>query len=374
MNDRYRFGIEEEYFLADARTGRSPTGAAADRFHAAAGEAVASVSHELLKGQLEVCTAPGLDLDAAHRSLHEKRAKLAAIAAAENLVLFAAGSHPLAETSAQRTTEMARYRRLEREFGILAHRMMVCAMHVHVEVPEPATRIPLMNRLMPFLPLFLALSTGSPFWEGKESGLKGFRLSAFSEWPRMGLPELFADAQGFARYVDLLVAAKAIKDASFVWWLVRPSVRYPTIELRICDSCTRLDDAVAIAALYRCLVRALDRDASLNAGVGPLERAVTAENIWHAQRDGIAARLIDTRGSVAISPAEALDGALALVEEDAAALDCTRWIGATRDIVRRGSSADDQLAVFATAKAAGRTEDEALRAVVERLGTVTVAT
>ena len=170
---------------------------------------------------------------------------------------------------------------------MIGYRNMLCGMHVHVAVPDIDTRINLIMRLTPYLPLLLALSTSSPFWQGHLTGLAGYRLAAYDELPRTGLPELFRTNEDYREFVAALTWAKIIPDASYIWWAVRPSLNNPTIELRVADSCTRLDDAIAIAALFRCLVRALDRDRALNAGFDRVGRAITQENKWHAQRYGI---------------------------------------------------------------------------------------
>jgi carboxylate-amine ligase len=369
MGDAYRFGIEEEYFLADRATGASPGTAAADAFHAAAAESGLPASPELLKGQVEVATEPGDDFAAAAHALRDLRRSLAGLAGAQGLVLFAAGTHPLAVSDAQATTEKTRYQELEGEFGALAHRMMVCATHVHVEVPDPATRVGLMQRLVPYLPLFLALSVGSPFWQGQDTKLDGFRLAAFSQWPRMGLPEPVADMAEFERLVTRLVAASMIKDASYLWWYLRPSIKYPTLEMRICDSCTRVDDVVAIAALYRCLVRAAVRAPDAMPMADVVERAVTAENIWQVQRHGVRARLVAAAGTTSVG--EALEAALALVAEDAEALGCAAALAPARAIVLEGAGADLQRAAFRAAQRSGADERESLRAVVDALAEAT---
>ena len=373
MDHDFKFGIEEEYFLADGQTGHSPSSEAADRFHESAANTVEPAAHELLKGQVEVSTKPGTDAAAARTSLRALRRDLADLGGAQGVALFAAGSHPLGVSGEQATTEQERYETLKTEFGIISQRSMCCAMHVHVEVPDPDARIGLMNRLTPVLPVFLALSTSSPFWEGRASGLHGFRLAAFSEWPRMGLPEIFPDDAAYRRLVDRLVAGQVMKDASFIWWLIRPSIHYPTIELRISDSCTRVEDAVAIASLYRALVRCAVRRPEFNAGFGAIERAVCAENIWQAQRHGVGARFVDAAGGPPLSVAESLEHLLATVAEDAAALGCEAEVVACRDILRDGSSADRQLALFAEAKARGVPTRDALRDVVLALAATTVA-
>lgn len=372
MAHEYRFGIEEEYFLADAQTCGSPQGDAPQRFHKAAADAIEPASHELLVSQIEVQTGPGASLDEAEASLRDMRRKLSAIAADQGLALFAAGSHPIAVPERQQTTEKERYTRITAEFGLIARRSMVCAMHIHVEVPDAGVRTDLMNRMLPFLPLCFALSTSSPFWEGDESGLKSFRLAAFREWPRMGLPEIFSSDADYDRFVERLVSAKVMTDASFVWWLIRPSTRFPTIELRICDSCTRAEDAVAIAALYRCLLRMLVRRPDVHAGMGPVERALTTENIWQAQQNGIGARFIDIANGAMVPIAVVLESALALVAEDADALGCSSWVERTRAILGRGTSADQQIAVYGEAKQGGATGEDALRPVVRMLAQTTV--
>ncbi len=365
MNSGYAFGIEEEYFLAEAETGGYAAAAACDRFHDAVADTFDAAEHELLKGQVEFASKPGTDPAAAIASLIEARRTLAGIATAHGLALFAAGSHPLGSFDRQATTEKERYRKLEHQFGIIAHRSMCCAMHVHVEVPEELDRVRLMNRLVPYLPLLLALSTSSPFWCGEAAGLRSARLAVFSEWPRNGLPDLFADQAAYDVFIQRLVDAGNMENASFLWWLIRPSAKYRTLEMRICDSCTRVEDAVALATLYRCLVRALARRPDLS--LGPLERAIAAENVWQAQRHGIEARFIDAASGAVTTVAESLDATLALVAEDAAALGCADWLAPLGRIMRNGASADRQIAAFDDARARGSSESDALAAVVRHL-------
>lgn len=373
MTDAFRFGIEEEFFLADADTGESPSASRADAFHEAAPAIVEPASHEFLRGQVEVQTEPLRDFDAAHGTLLSMRRALSGLAAEHGMSLFSAGSHPLARVRDQVASADQRYRRLENELGVIAMRAMICATHIHVEAPEPGNRIALMNRLIPFLPLFYALSISSPFWQGRDSGLKGIRLSAFAEWPRMGLPELFACEADYKRYVDLLVSADVVDDASFIWWYIRPSARFPTIELRVCDACTRADDAVAIAALYQALCRCLSRRPEVNDHVGAVDRGVCASNIWLAQQNGADAKLIDARRERLTPVGELLDETIDLVTEDAEALGSTAWVLKTRDILKRGTGADIQLRAFRDAVENGSGIEDAMRAVVAMLGRETVA-
>lgn len=373
MAHTYRFGIEEEYFLADRQTGRSPAEAAADRFHAAVETAVEVASPELLKGQIEIQTDPGTSFDAAHTRLRELRHQLADIAAASGLSLLSAGTHPLSIVADQAITEKTRYQKLAGKVGAMSRRAMVCAMHVHVEVPDPGRRVEIMNRVTGYLPLLLALSISSPFWQGHDSRLKAFRLGAFAEWPHMGVPSVFETQQDYERFISILVGAHVVRDASFVWWVIRPSAHYPTIEVRVCDSCTRAQDTVAIAALYRCLVRAATERPERFPRYDAAARSICVENIWQVRRHGLSARLIDAERGGSAPVGERLEAALDLVAEDADALGAAPWLARTRAIVADGTSADRQLATFRDALAEGRGHEEAIRAVVAMLVEETLA-
>jgi carboxylate-amine ligase len=182
---------------------------------------------------------------------------------------------------------------------------------------------------------------------------------------------LFAGPEDYARYVDVMTRAGAIADASFLWWTLRPSLRYPTLELRIADSCTLLEHTLAIAALYRCLVRYADRQPEWNRGLTGASRAIAAENLWRVQRDGARAELIDVGSGVAAPFAACLDATLALVAEDANALGCVRELEAARAIAAGATSADRQLAAFTGARDRGLGEREALGAVVDWLAAAT---
>ncbi|MCB4820121.1 carboxylate-amine ligase [Roseicella aerolata] len=373
MGTAYRFGIEEEYFLADAATRGTPEGAALDAFHAAAKTELPRVERELLRMQVEASTPPSADCGEARAVLAGLRADLAGLARRHGLLVFAAGTHPLAQWSRQSHTEAERYQDLARELRLPGRRNVVGGLHVHVEVPRPEARVDLMNRLMPFLPLLLALSASSPFFGCRATGLAAYRLCVFGEMPRTGLPELFADAADYERLVAVMTRAGAIADASYLWWVVRPSLKYPTLELRVADSCTRLEDALALAALWRCLVRHADRRPELNRGMTGASRAIAGENLWRAQRDGVRAVLVEEASGGTVTVAERLEEVLALVAEDAEALGCRAEAEATRAILP-GTSADRQVAVFEAARARGLEHDAALAEVVDWLAAATADT
>jgi carboxylate-amine ligase len=373
MAGDFRFGIEEEYFVNDAAK-RDAARVRLKDFFTACGKQFSDedVQREMLEPQVEVASPPSADFSEARRRLAGLRSGLGSLAREHDLTIMAAGTHPLASWMRQRATAEARYGRLMHDLQMLGSRNMVCGLHVHVEVPDLSARVDIMNRAMPFLPLLLALSTSSPFWQAQRTGLLGYRLAAYRELPRTGLPELFASAADYDRYIETLVAARAIEDSSYVWWVIRPSRKHPTLELRVADSCTHLEDTLALAALYRCLVRRLSRDPRLNAGLTGASRAIIGENCWRAQRYGIHGSFVDEASRSAKAVAEVLEVTLSLVMDDAAALGCVPEVEATRAILARGTSADRQLALYTDALGRGLPSREALAAVVDWLSAETV--
>ncbi|MFN3659522.1 MAG: carboxylate-amine ligase [Pseudolabrys sp.] len=365
MAAMYTIGMEEEFFVFDARTRRAVRHL--DRqFLARIQKALGKhVMTEMLQSQIEVATPPCETMDEARKHLAHYRRTLGEAAAARKLGLAAMGTFPLAFWPEQTVTPKERYAPIMEDLQMVGYRNMLCGMHVHVAVPDVNTRVNLIMRLTPYLPLLLALSTSSPFWQGHLSGLRGYRLAAYDELPRTGLPELFRTNEDYDEYVAALTFAQIIPDASYIWWAVRPSLPNPTVELRVADSCTRLDDALAIAALFRCLVRALDRDRALNAGFDRVGRAITQENKWHAQRHGVAATFVDPFARSPLDARAWLEQTLDLVASDAAALGCTREIGHLARILAEGTSADRQIEVFTAAQVAGRKRLTALKDVVD---------
>ena len=370
MGTPYQFGIEEELFLADAETRGTPR--RVDAFHGDVRRRMPEVERELLESQVEIMTAPCTDFAAAQSSLSHLRCGLAEIGREHGVLVFAGGSHPTTRWRRQHRTKKVRYDEIADDLQLLARRDVVCGMHVHVETPRPETRVDLMRRMLPYTPMFLALSASSPFWQGRETGLSAYRMSVWGEMPRTGLPELFADQADYDRYVAAMVRSGAIKDATFLWWTLRPSTRFPTLELRVSDSCTRLEDTLAIAALYRCLVRRLDRNPAINGDLTSASRAIVSENIWRAQRSGVRAEFISEDGSVTPFP-QHLDAILTEVAEDAEELGCSAEVARARQIVAEGTSADRQLAVFALAKSGGAPPSAALAAVIDWMTETTIA-
>lgn len=367
MDQNYSFGIEEEYFLSDVRTFGAVRNVP-QRFILAAREAFpGEVQREMLQSQIEVATPICHEMGEARRSLGVLRTGLSELAASHDLMLLAAGTHPTAVWTRQRATSAARYDRVMRDLQMLGSRNQVCGLHVHVSPADPERRVDIMVRALPFLPLLLALSTSSPFWQTHRTGLMGYRLAAYSELPRTGLPESFANAADYQHYIDLMVETGAIADSSFVWWAIRPSQSHPTLELRIADSCTRLEDTLAIAALFRCLVRHLELQPALNAGLAAASRAITAENIWRAQRYGLHGGLICERRRAMVGVGELLDETLDMLADDGFALGCEAELAHCRVILSGGTSADVQLALHEDAANRLGDRGQALHAVVDWL-------
>jgi carboxylate-amine ligase len=362
----YTFGIEEEFFVVDAETGALARSLPAQFLARCRDRLGGRVGLELLQSQIETQTVPHDDPAAALAELRDLRAGLVAAAAEFDLAVIAAGTHPVASWRQQRFTERARYRMVMSDLGMLGYRNLLCGLHVHVAVPDPSRRVALMTRALPFLPLFLALSTSSPFWGGRSTGLMAYRPAAYDELPRTGLPPAFAEAAEYDAYLGALTGAGIIPDASYVWWAIRPSMSYPTLELRIADACTRVEDGAAIAGLYRALVRRLDVDADFGPAVDAVTRAITEENRWRVQRDGLDARIVASGGG-AVTARDAITELVEALEPDAAALgDCGMADGVAA-ILDFGTSAQRQLDIFANARSVDRSRDEALARVVRWL-------
>jgi carboxylate-amine ligase len=252
---------------------------------------------------------------------------------------------------------------------MIGQRNMLCGLHVHVELPDPDDRVNVMTRMLPYLPLFIALATSSPFWRSRPTGLMGYRLAAYDELPRTGVPELFHTKEEFEAYVEALVKSGVMEDSSYIWWSMRPSMKHPTLELRAPDVPTLVDDSIAIAALWRSLARRLVNNPSLNADINAVGRAVVVENKWRAQRYGVTGTFVGDHG--AISVADLLDQVIEETAEHAEALGCFSEMKRCRTIVGGGTSADAQMAVYETHR---KTEDraQALQAVSDWLAVATL--
>jgi carboxylate-amine ligase len=363
----FSLGIEEEYLLVDRQTRDLVPDPPASMLEECQARLEGRVTPEFLRCQIEVGTRVCSSLAEARADLAHLRATVAEVAGRHGLAPIAAATHPFASWTAQKPTERARYLTLARDMQAPARRLIICGLHVHVGLEDPQLRIDLLGQVAYFLPHLLALSTSSPFWRGNDTGLKSYRVAVFNEMPRTGLPESFDSYAEYERHLAVLVNAGLIEDGTKLWWDCRPSARFPTLELRIPDICTRLDDGIAIAALYRCLLRMLWRLRISNQRWRRYSHMLISENRWRAQRYGLDEGLVDFGKGEVVPVGDLVEEIIALTAEDAEAFGCVAEVEHARDIVRRGTSAHRQLAIHAEALEAGRSREEAQRAVVDWL-------
>lgn len=360
-------GIEEEYLLVDKDTRDLAQDPPADFMEDCKRLLGDHVMPEFLRCQVEVGTPVCASMNEAKTQLQHFRATVAHAADAYGMAPIACSTHPFAKWDRQQNTDKDRYNDLAKDLQVVVRRMIICGMHVHIGIANQAVRNDLFNQLTYFLPHLLALSTSSPFWQGRKSGLKSYRLSVFDELPRTGLPYNFDSADEYRRTIDTLVKAGVIEDATKVWWDLRPSNRFPTLEMRITDVCTLIDDTLAIASLYRCLARMLFRLRVANQRWRTYSHFLINENRWLAQRHGVEGKLIDFGAGTAVAYSQLVEELIELVAEDADALDCVDEVHHCRIIVQRGTSAERQLAVFDKAKERGDDDQTALKGVVDHL-------
>ena len=368
--EKFTVGIEEEYLLIDPETRdliSEPSDAVLQDCEAAIDASVGGVRPEFLRAQVEVGTEVCTSIAEARHHLTTLRRTVAEVAENHGMKIIAASTHPFANWSSQRHTDKDRYNVLAQDMQTLAHRLLICGMHVHVGVEDPEDRIDLLNQIPYFLPHILALTTSSSFWQGQNTGLKSYRVSVFDEMPRTGLPEKFDSYGEYERHVKMLVNAELIEDSSKIWWDVRPHGIFPTLEMRIADICTRLEDGLTIAALYACLLSMLSRLRRDNQRWRVYSNMLVHENRWLAQRYGIDGGLVDFGKGERVPYADLLEEIITLVREDAQRLDCVAEVERARQIIADGTSAHHQVAIYEKATGEGADAREALAAVVDWL-------
>jgi glutamate---cysteine ligase / carboxylate-amine ligase len=363
----FTIGIEEEYLVVDRVTRdlvKSPPPEMWDDLSEVLGS---QVTREMLKAQIEVGTRISRRVSEAREDLARLRRDLSTVVGEYGAAIIASSTHPFANWAEQETTEHARYTSLATDLQHVARQLVICGMHVHVGIEDEHLRIDLMNQVKYMLPHLLALSASSPFWDGVPTGLLAYRLVIFQNLPRTGLPEDFVSWGEYQRYLGILVEAGLIDDASKLWWHIRPSGRYPTLEMRIADVCTRLDDAMTIAALYQCLLSYLHRLRRNNQRWRSYPSGMIEENIWRAQRYGTDGSLVDFGKGALMPMADLIDELIELVGEDAVTFDVVAEVEHARRIVSEGTSAHRQMATYEGALAAGADENQAMEAVVDEL-------
>ena len=362
-------GVEEEFFLVDPATRdllADPDEAIFEACEQAGGPH--TVVHEFLRSQIETNTRVCSSVAEVRTALRETRRLVIEAAEAHGARVMAASTHPFASWREQAPTPGERYRRFATTYQETLRRAVVGGMHIHAGFGDADSRIRVMTALRRYLPLLHALSASSPFNGGHETGFKSFRLTVMGALPRTGLPGPLHSQADYEQLVAAYRRMDYIGDARELWWDIRPASKFPTVELRICDVCTRMEDAVNIAALYTALIRwllRLDRDGALPSE--PLTELIDQDR-WIAQRYGVLAFLGDrASGSGRV---DIHDYAAALVEEiaeDAGALGCEAEVRRVLTIIRDGTGADRQIDLYRLRRLEGDSEEEALRRVADQV-------
>ena len=358
-------GVEEEFFLVDPESRdliADPDPAIFETCERASG--LHTVVHEFLRSQIETNTRVCGNFIELREALTETRRLVIDAARQHNVAVIASSTHPFADWRAQLPTPQERYQR----FAITYQErrsFLVSGMHIHAGFGDPESRIRVMTALRRYLPLLNALSASSPFSTGRETGFKSYRLNLLSAVPRFGLPPAFSSRRDYESLLETYQSLKFIDNGSELWWDLRPSPKYPTIELRICDVCTSPDDALAVAAVYASLIRKLLRQDSENGLPPELPSEIIAENRWLAARYGVLAFLGDTALGGRIDINDCLAALVEDLTEDARALGCEAELRHSLTIIKEGTGADLQIDHFRLRRLEGDSVPEALRSVAD---------
>lgn len=363
----FTLGVEEEYLLVDKETRDLVSDPPPELMLECGKRCGEQVSPELMRSQIEIGTAVSRNVKEVGADLKRLRGIIAEVSNEYGYAPIAVSTHPFARWLEQKQTEKDRYSDLTREMQAAARRLLICGMHVHVGIEDPELRIDLMNQMSYFLPHLLAMSCSSPFWEGDNTGLKSYRLTVFDALPRTGLPEQFASFAEYERHVAVLVNAGLIEDTSKIWWDLRPSGRFPTLETRVMDMCTNINHTLSMVALNVCLLRMLFRLRRNNQRWRVYAAMLVNENRWRAMRYSFDEGMIDLAKGEVVEFRKLLGELMDFVAEDAEALGCTAEIEQLPDILLTGTSAHRQLHVYGQSLAAGDAPDAALRKVVDWL-------
>ncbi|HZU19654.1 MAG TPA: carboxylate-amine ligase [Gaiellaceae bacterium] len=348
QGDPYTLGVEEEYMLLDPETWDlvqhiDSVLAAVER-----GEHEARINAELMQSVLEVTTPVCRTPSDVMRSLAQLRGYVAEIARNQGCRFGSAGTHPFSLFERQRITARDRYRNLVDQLQYVARRELIFGMHMHVAVDDPEKAIQVMNGLLVHLPQMLALSASSPFWRGEPTGLSSSRQMVFAAFPRSGPPPRFKDYADYAEVVGQLERTGCIADYTHIWWDIRPHPRLGTLEMRVCDAVTRLEDVIAITAYFQAIVKMYCELYDAGKEIPSWHRLLTTENKWLAARYGLEAPVMDlaTGRRNRVPVAQLVRRTLRDVEPHARELGSERELEGVREILARGNGSDRQLRVW----------------------------
>jgi glutamate---cysteine ligase / carboxylate-amine ligase len=341
----YTLGIEEEYQIIDPET-RELTSYIQEFLDQGRVVLKDQIKPEFLQSQVEVGSKICHSIAEAREELIRLRRGVLEVAAANGLKVAAASTHPFSRWSEQRITAGERYTKHEAEMAEVARRLLIFGMHVHVGIEDRELMIDVMDQARYFLPHLLALSTSSPFWYGRETGLKSYRSIVFESVPRTGPPPAFHSWGEYQSFVDTLVKTRSIDDTSRIWWDIRPSGKFPTLEFRVTDICTKIDEAICLAALVVAIVAKLIKLRRSNLSWRRYRHHLIAENKWRAVRHGIEGKLLDFGRQEEIPFPQLAEELLGLVDDVVDELGVRREVEYVRTILAEGTSADRQLAVY----------------------------
>jgi len=342
---RFTVGVEEEFQIVDPQTWelRSHVTELLASSSASLGE---QIKPELHQSIVEVGTKICQNVPELTEEIFRIRRELTAAAERVGLAVAAAGTHPFSHWKDQILSPGVRYDSIVEELQQLARSLLIFGLHVHVAVPDRASTIDLMNAARYFLPHLLALSTSSPFWMGRDTGLKSYRTTIFRRFPRTGVPDHFGSWSEYESYVNLLVELHSIDDARRIWWDVRPHPTFGTLEFRVCDVPTRPEAAVMLGALTQAIVVKLYRLYERNLGFRLYRRALIEENKWRAARWGLDGKLIDFGKRTEVPMRDLALELLAFVDDVLDELGSRDAVNYIHTVLQEGTSADRQLAVF----------------------------
>src|SRR6266576_449769 len=345
MFDQFTLGIEEEFQIIDpvSRELRSHVTEFLDEGKMILGE---QIKPEMIQSQIEGGTGICKNIQEARADISNLRGVISSLAKKNGLKIVAASTHPISRWQDQTVFEDERYELLVEELQNVARSLLIFGLHVHVGVADPERRIHIMNAARYFLPHVLALSTSSPFWMGHNTGLKSYRTEVFKQFPRTDIPDHFDSYSNFQRYVDLLVRTGCINDGRKIWWDLRPHPVFPTLEFRICDIPTRVDDTIAIAALFQAIVAKLTKLIEKNLGFRLYRRMLIQENKWRAVRWGLEGKMIDFGKQKEVPTRDLVLELLEFVDDVLDDLGSRKEIEHVHTILQRGTSAERQLLVY----------------------------
>ena len=364
MFDQFTLGIEEEFQIVDPRTRelRSHVVEILEEGVMLLGE---QIKPEMIQSMVEVGTGICRNIEEARADITNLRSVISSLARKNNLVIVAASTHPISRWQDQKIFDDERYELLVQELQTVARSLLIFGLHVHVGVPDRDRQIHIMNAARYFLPHVLALTTSSPFWMAHNTGLKSYRSEIFKQFPRTDIPDHFDSYSSFQRYVDLLIKTGCIDNGKKIWWDVRPHPFFPTLEFRVCDIPTRVDDTIAIAALFQAIVAKLNLLIEKNLGFRLYRRLLLQENKWRAVRYGLDGMMIDFGKQKEVPTRDLIHELLDFVDDVVDPLGSRKEIEHIYKIMERGTSADEQLEVY-------NNSNNDLNAVVDKLIELTV--